>query len=391
MKLSKLVLATLATFSCMLVAFLLIFQGIRADANSGNTDEVSNDKLLRREKRFWLYDKFKNKKMFQKYIDDSLSSETEKLWVKFIKRMHYDFAKTEGDSVELPCKNEISQKIASEYPKSIYHWSVNEYPIVMDASRMFLFKGTFSIRDLNSDDTGVYVCFMEYTKKNFKTVGVYSLVVKTEQPSKSVRETETLELTCNSNALSQMYPETNVKWFLNDTEYIPAIKTNTSEKVILKKVRRSSAGNWTCAVTDPVTKRTWHTAWYNVAVTPPPPLYERLYNLMLEYKLYTGLVVAGVVLFVGLVLGVCIYTAHKTKGRNNESFGKMKDKIMSMKTNDMFGLNNFKYDLLSETSDEEPDSARFEPPSSLSSDSCESKGSSSKFISKARTVSWSSE
>ncbi|XP_067685370.1 uncharacterized protein [Haliotis asinina] len=354
-------------------------QRIRTDGHTGDNNGVSGDKALHREKRFWLYDKFKNKKMFQKFIDDGLSSEAEKMWVKFIKKMHFDFVMTAGDSVEFPCKNEISQKIAAEYPKSVYHWSVNEYPIVMDASRMFLFKGTFSIRDVNFKDTGVYVCLMEYSKKNFKTVGIYSLTVKTESPTKSVRETEALELTCNSNALSQMYPEIRIKWFVNDTEYVPGVKTNTSEKVIVKNVRSNYTGNWTCAVTDPATERIWHTAWYNVAVTPPPPLYKRLYNLMLEYKLYTGLIVLGVVLFVGLVLGVCIYAAHKTKGRNNESFGRMKDKILSMKTNDMFGLNTMKFNLLSETSDEESEYSSGETPSSFCSDSSASKTSYSRL------------
>ncbi|XP_041349894.1 uncharacterized protein LOC121369107 isoform X2 [Gigantopelta aegis] len=252
---------------------------------------------------------------------------------KLMASMYYSFVVNETDNVNLPCENHVTDLIRKDYSKSIFRWRHNEKPIELDPSRMVLYKGTLVIRNLQLYDTGVYTCQMEYKPGSRKTVGIYSVLVRTDEINMWVKETLDMTLTCNSHFLGQFYPNASREWFYNNVLFdARANKTNASSPApdVFHEVGISFNGTWVCRVMNEDPQRTWYPAVYNVMILPPPAFYELIVMYVLKNKARSFLLLVGFTFGGFIILAVMAHYGREYQDSKAKKREIMKEQLLAV-------------------------------------------------------------
>ncbi|XP_023193460.1 contactin-4-like isoform X2 [Xiphophorus maculatus] len=175
---------------------------------------------------------------------------------------------------------------AQGHPPPFYRWMLNDsFILPMPGSRFSLMGGNLHITNLNKDeDVGIYQCF---ASNSFGTIisreaslhVAYLENFKTQRRNPvRVREGQGVVLLCGPPPHSG---ELTFTWIFNeypsfvvqDTRRFVSQKTGN---LYIAKVEPSDVGNYTCVVTNMVTK--------NSVKGPPSPLVLRLDGVMGEYE-----------------------------------------------------------------------------------------------------------
>ncbi|CAG5118889.1 unnamed protein product [Candidula unifasciata] len=235
-------------------------------------------------------------------LDPELRKQVE--W--FLQRMMQSFSKRVGETVSLICGHALTVSVVDSLPGAMLSWFLNDDPLEMDPSRVLYNKGNIDITDLTPVDTGVYTCQVEWGPEKARdniTVGVYSLVVTADNPTRYVFESDGMQLFSNSVPLGELFPAATRQWLYNNTNgtsLMPTLASNISVDVV-PRVDKSMAGVWTCRVDDLATMRNWTTAWFRLGVQDAPSFIARTYRVLSDH-VYVVIVVSSIV-----VVLLCIF------------------------------------------------------------------------------------
>ncbi|RUS76448.1 hypothetical protein EGW08_015789 [Elysia chlorotica] len=186
----------------------------------------------------------------------------------FMQRTLQSLSTQAGEKVKLICGNSITEHVLQELRDATLSWTFNTEPLTMDPSRMFYYKENLDITDLVPRDSGVYACVVSWgaddTVKENLTLGVFSLEVETESPSRYVFEHEPAKMDCHSLTLGELFPDAVRYWLFNGTHTsaLPVTKASNKTYDVIQSVNRSMTGVWECQVLQQKTERVWATAWH---------------------------------------------------------------------------------------------------------------------------------
>ncbi|GFS20763.1 plasminogen [Elysia marginata] len=172
------------------------------------------------------------------------------------------------------------------------------------------------ITDLVPRDSGVYACVVSWgaddTVKQNLTLGVFSLEVETEGPTRYVFEQQLTKMDCHSVTLGELFPDAVRYWLFNGTHTptLPVTKASNRTCDVIRAVNKSMSGVWECQVLQQRTARVWATAWYNISVQDPPTGADRAFRNLQE-NWYT--VVVAISVFFALLLIIFCFSAFKLK------------------------------------------------------------------------------
>lgn len=76
-----------------------------------------------------------------------------------------------------------------------------------------------TIRKLTSNDTGIYVCSVNYAPQIVKPISVAAVSVTPSSPSISIPAEQSMELICHGAHLAKIFKNVTQKWLLNGQEY----------------------------------------------------------------------------------------------------------------------------------------------------------------------------
>ncbi|XP_059168626.1 uncharacterized protein LOC131950473 [Physella acuta] len=254
-------------------------------------------------------------------LTSELSNEVRDKVSAYMDQMFQNFQRKVGETVRLICDHPVTHAVQAELPESTLTWSFNDDYFLMDPSRVFYYKGNLDITDLTPGDTGVYECVVKWGSGNTQeniTVGVYSLQVETQTPTRYIFEKEPARLDCHSGCLGRLFPASTRRWLLNDTFVNTKVLTladNTTVDVI-DAVGYSDSGVWECQVTHSRTNRTWDTAWMFLSVDKPPIFLARWYRTLHDNM---GIVMFIISLTILIALILFLFSAHKLKEKEDES------------------------------------------------------------------------
>ncbi|XP_033745560.1 uncharacterized protein LOC117331073 [Pecten maximus] len=248
----------------------------------------------------------------------------------------HSFIKPLGGSVQFDCSTRATRTIFRQYARASRQWVHNNNALNIENDRMLYQMGLLAIQNLKTTDQGIYICRIEYEPMQFKSVALFTLIVKSNEPDVRVQETSVLALQSFSAPLGYLYPSATRAWWVNDRIFsskIPASQTNDDR---FFNANKSFEGIWTCTVshkTNDRPTRTWKTARYVVKLTPPPSKLEKLLTYCSTHPVTTVmyfLVFAGflLVVFIG-----CVYSADKVKMSAQTEMDSMKERLLSCKDN----------------------------------------------------------
>ncbi|XP_046386422.1 uncharacterized protein LOC124156127 [Ischnura elegans] len=236
----------------------------------------------------------------------------------------------EGKTVILPCGNftgrELLNATMKESPNSSIAWAKDGSRLV-DRDGLTIFDNyDLELKNVTTADSGVYLCVIwqvieekkeEVAKKKVKglkklkektktffsrlqgkvknklpddndlrslkplTLSVASVAVtrahQDHRPTMSIRETRKVRMQCRALALSLVYADLQLEWYLNGSlwkDYGFVSPDVISEEILV--VGREHHGVWTCVASQPDLRLSWTTNWILLEVKPPPNFFSML-------------------------------------------------------------------------------------------------------------------
>jgi Sec-independent protein translocase protein TatA len=236
--------------------------------------------------------------------------------------------KAVGDSMEISCDNKITKAITSQYKKSSARWLHNNQALTIEAQRMIYRFNNLIIQNLSPKDQGTYVCKMEYEKKQYKTVAVFTLVTH-PGIKRHVKESSKLKLKCPSLSMYHMINKGKRIWYHNGSRILlqPISVLNKSSE-IFNNVSHSYAGNWTCKV--PGIGVMWDIITYEVIIDPAPLWYENSYIYVKENPKYSGLIALGAVAALLVFVVILLFFIDKRKEKIAKQLEEFKKRLKAM-------------------------------------------------------------
>ncbi|GFO23197.1 contactin-6 [Plakobranchus ocellatus] len=204
----------------------------------------------------------------QTAVTIELSLELKRKVAWFLERTLQSLSARAGEKVKLICGHSISHAVLQELPGSSLSWTFNTEPLEMDPSRFLYYKENLDITDLVPSDSGVYECLVTWgaddTVKQNLTLGVFSLEVETDTPTRYVFENEATKMDCHSVTLGNLFPDAVRYWLYNGTHtsVLPVTRASNKTYDVIAAVSRSMSGVWECQVMQPRTERIWVPAWW---------------------------------------------------------------------------------------------------------------------------------
>ncbi|XP_069687396.1 uncharacterized protein [Periplaneta americana] len=190
-----------------------------------------------------------------------------------LQRTHQSLYATEGDKIELTCRQEAVSKVLNEAPTSTIKWALNGLHINPDKKRILLKNNSnLVIKRTEYHDSGVYTCMAVQLSGSRTVITVLSLAVKPKKPTISTRETKKITIQCHGEVLSYIYKDLIQKWKVNgvvwkDYGLTTLAAVNTEE---IDYIKSSYAGEWKCVIEQPDLKFEWTTNWLLVEVKHAP-------------------------------------------------------------------------------------------------------------------------
>ncbi|XP_035225611.1 uncharacterized protein LOC118198115 [Stegodyphus dumicola] len=236
----------------------------------------------------------------------TLSPETLQALKDSVDKVHLNFERREGDSVNIPCTPQVVTRVYKDYPEAILMWTKNGKILKLDQERMTVTPLELSIKKLVAKDNGVYVCSMRYASAVVKPVSVAALTVVPPEPNAEVLAEEQLMLVCHGAQLAKIFKNLSQKWLHNGKVFADFGKKSPLEVNMykIKEVFPNMTGTWSCQIQDKARGRKWITNVFILKVLPAVPKYMKL----LSNK--NLLIIIGVIIFIS-VMALGTFCAYK--------------------------------------------------------------------------------
>ncbi|XP_005092281.1 uncharacterized protein LOC101859623 [Aplysia californica] len=248
-----------------------------------------------------------------------LSAVTKKKIEWFLGSTNESLTRRVGESARFACGHSLTETAQKEMPEAELSWQLNRQALTMDPSRTLFYKGDLDITDLTPADTGVYTCALVWDMKGVKnnvTLGLFSLQVESDSPTRYVFEEEPFQLHCHGEVIGALFPSATRQWLHNGT-YVTSPAPTTADNAtgdIVDRITRKSEGTWECHVFHSASDRVWKTAWYRIAVQSPPSVADRWYRRIVMERPDIALAVLGGIVLVAVVF----FLLSCLKARNTE-------------------------------------------------------------------------
>lgn len=190
----------------------------------------------------------------------------------------FSFEIKEGRSVVLETDAELIKLINKEAPNAYYEWSINGLVIQKREDKIIIENNKMIIRNVQTDDSGVYVYMMYRINKKRVVLRVFSLAVISIDYDIITRATRPFVIPCNAVVLAYIYSNLSLKLYLNNQIYkdfgITMLAAVNSEH--FNQLNMSHSGDWKCIVEQKDLKLSWSTNYLRVHVKKAPTFYTNL-------------------------------------------------------------------------------------------------------------------
>lgn len=117
-------------------------------------------------------------------------------------------------SFSLRCNNNLTKLIYERFPMADLFWEFNSQPLRVDPSRTSYkpLVNEMTILVAGPEDSGVYACKMAQNWYWDQIVEIFVVQVQSFMPTITSRERELMTLSCNSEALYELYSTINKTW-----------------------------------------------------------------------------------------------------------------------------------------------------------------------------------
>lgn len=190
----------------------------------------------------------------------------------------FSFVVKEGQSVILENDKDMLKVIRGESPDSYYEWTLNGIFIQPDESRIVIQGDNLVVRDVDIEDSGVYVCMLYRINKKKEVLRVVSLAVISKDYTIKTRATRSMILVCKAVVLGYIYSDLSLKLYLNGDVYkdfgTTMLAAVNSEE--FKGLNVTHTGDWKCVVEQKDLKLSWVTNYIRMEVKKAPNFYTNL-------------------------------------------------------------------------------------------------------------------
>ncbi|XP_072038172.1 cell adhesion molecule Dscam2-like [Amphiura filiformis] len=225
--------------------------------------------------------------------------------------------KEEGDIAEMSCTDMAA--VQKYYPDARMEWTKNGKEFQLDGLRVRIDRKTLVFEEVHGEDSGVYLCQVDYGGREELTVGVFSLAVSTPHAQVFVHQGQDFNLTCNGEQLGLLFNACTQKWFKDERAVksygdIPPQEANVE---IFRRVDDRFAGSYSCVVYHPQTDRQWTTNIVNVTVLPPLGLVDVIWGKAQTNMKLVGGVGSGVTILLVILCTMIVITCRSGKDKKS--------------------------------------------------------------------------
>ncbi|ESO89999.1 hypothetical protein LOTGIDRAFT_164699 [Lottia gigantea] len=247
--------------------------------------------------------------------------------------MHMAYRKNVGEGVELECAGELTQEFLNVFPQATFRWKLNNGPFILAPDRMLYRNNAIVIQSLTVDDSGLYLCQMEYAKKRYKSFAFHSLIVIGTEPTVRIKLFQSFNLKCTSQFIGKLHVNSYRNWLFNgkikkDFSKIPATKSNPE---VIPRIEHGHAGTWTCEVIEPTNGKRWEIKFYLIQVGEPVAWVK---GIDIEFTGKTQAIVISVctvVVIALLILGMIIMRIIQQDDKQQEALDQIKTQMIRIK------------------------------------------------------------
>ncbi|KAG0414169.1 hypothetical protein HPB47_008669 [Ixodes persulcatus] len=234
---------------------------------------------------------------------------------------HVDLRKSLGEKAALGCSGRVVARVYGRFPDSTLRWTLNGRRLLIDRHRHLFAGGDLTLTNLTLEDSGIYLCWMDYQEGGSVPVSLAALtgerpdlspclghgiteterfmlmvpaqctespqshwrtprvgskisLVVSEVPSLMLNSPGCLLLFCHTESVQRALSNICLVWLHNGTVFKTVKKPVSSVSLYVPKTQESDSGEWECRLMDSSDGVSWTAAWFRVKVRPRPPLME---------------------------------------------------------------------------------------------------------------------
>ncbi|CAN7981510.1 unnamed protein product, partial [Ixodes pacificus] len=187
---------------------------------------------------------------------------------------HVDLRKSLGEKAALGCSGGVVARVYGRFPDSTLRWTLNGRRLLIDRHRHLFAGGDLTLTNLTLEDSGIYVCWMDYQEGGSVPVSLAALTVVSEVPSLMLNSPACLLLFCHTESVQRALSNISLVWLHNATVFKTVKKPVSSVSLYVPKTKESDSGEWECRLMDSSDGVSWTAAWFRVKVRPRAPLME---------------------------------------------------------------------------------------------------------------------